>query len=104
MSPLSQAMTDYLTLRRALGHDLVEAGWLLPGFVAYLDAHDCTTVTIEAALAWAPRAPRAPRSPGSTGSATGALSTIGPRRMTAARGFARYLAAPMRTPRSRRWA
>ncbi len=92
MSPLSQAMTDYLTLRRALGHDLVEAGWLLPGFVAYLDAHDCTTVTIEAALAWAQQASRAPRSPGSTGSATGALSTIGPRRMTAARGFARYLA------------
>ena len=84
--PLQQAMTDYLALRRALGHDLVEAGWLLPGFVAYLDAHDCPTVTIEAALAWAQQAPTPPRSP------TGRVSTIGPRRMTAARGFARYLA------------
>ena len=39
MSALEQALTDYLRLRRSLGHELAEAGWLLPGFVAYLDAH-----------------------------------------------------------------
>jgi integrase/recombinase XerD len=82
MSPLEQALADYLRLRRSLGHDLAEAGWLLPGFVAYLDAHGATTVTIEAALAWAQQAPTSP---------TGKATTIGPRRMTAVRGFARYL-------------
>jgi integrase len=81
MSPLEQALADYLRLRRSLGHDLAEARWLLPGFVAYLDAHGATTVTIEAALAWAQQAPTSP-----TGK-----TTVGPRRMTAVRGFARYL-------------
>ena len=82
MSPLEQALADYLRLRRSLGHELAEARWLLPGFVAYLDAHGATTVTIEAALAWAQQAPKSP---------TGKTTTVGPRRMTAVRGFARYL-------------
>jgi integrase/recombinase XerD len=82
VSPLEQALADYLQLRHSLGHELAEAGWLLPGFVAYLDAHDLPTVTIEAALAWAQQAPKSP---------TGQVTTVGPRRMTAARGFARYL-------------
>jgi len=80
VSALEQALSDYLKLRRSLGHELAEAGWLLPGFVAYLDAHGSRTVTIEAALAWAQQ------------SETGRVTTVGPRRMTAARGFARYLA------------
>jgi integrase/recombinase XerD len=80
VSALDQAVVDYLQLRRSLGHELAEAGWLLPNFVAYLDAHGMSTVTIEAALGWAQLA------------ATGRGSTVGPRRMTAARGFARYLA------------
>ena len=41
MSALDQALADYLQLRRSLGHELAEARWLLPGFVAYLDAQDC---------------------------------------------------------------
>ena len=53
MSALEQALTDYLQLRRSLGHELADAGRLLPGFVAYLDAQGSPTVTIEAALAWA---------------------------------------------------
>jgi integrase len=77
MSALEEALEDYLQLRRSLGHELAEARWLLPGFVAYLDAHDARTVTIEAALAWAQQ---------------GTVTTVGPRRMTAVRGFARYLA------------
>ena len=80
MSALEQDLTDYLQLRRSLGHELAEARWLLPGFVAYLDAHRLPTVTIEAALGWSQQ------------SATGRVTTLGPRRMTAARGFSRYLA------------
>jgi integrase/recombinase XerD len=79
MSPLEQALADYLQLRHSLGHELAEAAWLLPKFVAYLDAHDLPTVTVEAALAWSQQ------------SATGTVTSVGPRRMTAARGFARYL-------------
>jgi integrase len=81
MSPLEQALTDYLKLRRSLGHELAEAARLLPGFVAYLEARDSRTVTIEVTLAWAQRA-----------NTEGRVTTTGPRRMTAARGFARYLA------------
>ncbi|QCO99602.1 integrase [Arthrobacter sp. 24S4-2] len=80
MSALEQDLADYLQLRRSLGHELAEARWLLPGFVAYLDAHGSPTVTIQAALEWAQQSP------------TGQVTTVGPRRMTAARGFARYLA------------
>jgi integrase len=82
VSALEQALADYLQLRHSLGHELAEAGWLLPGLVAYLDARGLPTVTIEAALAWAQQAPKSP---------AGRVTTVGPRRMTAARGFARYL-------------
>lgn len=80
MNAMEQALADYLRLRRSLGHQMDEAGRLLPSFVAYLDAHGSSTVTIEAALAWAQEA------------ATGKETSVGPRRMTAVRGFARYLA------------
>lgn len=80
MSALEQALADYLQLRHALGHELAEAGWLLPRFVAYLDAHGAPTVTIETALGWAQQP------------ATGRPTSTGARRMTAVRGFARYLA------------
>jgi len=82
VSALEQALADYLRLRHSLGHEMAEAGRLLPGLVAYLDARGLPTVTIEAALAWAQQAPKSP---------AGRVTTIGPRRMTAARGFARYL-------------
>ena len=77
MSALERALADYLQLRRSLGHELAEAARLLPGFVAYLDAHGCPSVTIEAALAWTQQ----PET----------CWPNGPRRMTAVRGFARYL-------------
>lgn len=79
MSELEQALADYLQLRHSLGHQLAEAQWLLPGFVAYLDAAGLRTVTIQAALEWAQHSP------------TGRVTSVGPRRMTAVRGFARYL-------------
>ncbi|MCO4273284.1 tyrosine-type recombinase/integrase [Pseudarthrobacter sp. HLT3-5] len=77
---LEQDLADYLELRRSLGHEMAEARWLLPGFVAYLYAHGASTVTIKSALEWAEQKP------------TSQASTAGPRRMTVARGFARYLA------------
>jgi integrase/recombinase XerD len=82
MSALEHSLADYLQLRHSLGHEMAEAGRLLPGLVAYLDARGLPTVTIEAALAWAQQAPKSP---------AGRVTTIGSRRMTAARGFARYL-------------
>jgi integrase/recombinase XerD len=79
VSALEQAMSDYLDLRHSLGHVLADVGRLLPSFVAYLDEHGLSTVTVAASLEWAQASP------------TGDTATGGPRRMTAARGFARYL-------------
>jgi integrase/recombinase XerD len=79
MSALGQALVDYLQLRHSLGHELAEAGYLLPDFITYLDARGCATVTVEAALGWAQESDKSP------------MTTMGARRMTAARGFARYL-------------
>lgn len=80
MSALSECADDYLRLRRSLGHDLAEAHRLLPRFVAYLDAVGAPTVTIDAALAWAQQPDVDP------------ATTVWPRRMTVARGFARHMA------------
>ena len=77
---LEQSLADYLQLRRSLGHQLDDAGRLVPGFVAFLDDRGLSTVTIAAAMEWAALPVADPR------------STVGPRRMTAVRGFARYLA------------
>ena len=81
MSALTEAAESYLRLRRSLGHDLAEAHRLLPRFVAYLDAIGASTVTVEAAVAWAQQPEADP------------ASTVWPRRMTVARGFARHLAS-----------
>jgi integrase/recombinase XerD len=100
MTALEQAMTDYLQLRRSLGHELADVGRLLPSLVSYLDAQGSPTVTIAAALAWAQQP------------ATDRVTSVGSRRMTAARGFARYLAGihdgtqvppPGLIPQPQRW-
>ena len=80
MTRLEQSLADYLQLRRSLGHQLADAGRLLPRFVGFLDDRGLSTVTVAAAVEWA------------TTPATDPRSTVGPRRMTAVRGFARYLA------------
>ena len=80
MSTLADAARDYLRLRNSLGHDLAEYHRELPRFVAFLEAEGLPTVTIAAALAWA------------QGPGAGPATSIAPRRMTIARGFARYLA------------
>lgn len=79
MSALSTAAEDYLALRRSLGHDLADAHRLLPRFVAYLDAIGAPTVTIEAALVWAQEP------------AVDPSTSVWPRRMSIARGFARHM-------------
>ena len=53
MSPLGQALADYLRVRRALGFKLDRAEDLLGQFVAYLDDHNVEAPTVEDALAWA---------------------------------------------------
>jgi hypothetical protein len=79
MSPLTGRVQEYLALRRSLGHKLDEHGRRLPSLVAYLEQTGNTTVTISAALAWA----QLPDSdPG---------SSVWPRRMSIARGFARFM-------------
>ena len=51
--PLRDALGDYLSMRRALGFQLANAGRLLGQFVGYLEAHGADTITAEHALAWA---------------------------------------------------
>lgn len=80
MSGLAERAQEYLQLRQALGHELAEAARLLPRFVAYLDGIGATTITIDAALAWAQQPD------------VGAGSKVRARRMTVARGFARHMA------------
>jgi integrase/recombinase XerD len=79
MSSLREDLDNYLQLRRHLGHDLADAARLLPRFVDYLEKSGQTTVTVSHALAWSMQPDVRPG------------SSVRPRRMTAARGFARYL-------------
>lgn len=51
--PLRDQLTDYLTLRRALGYRLQRPEKLLNQFLAHLEHHDETVVTVAAALDWA---------------------------------------------------
>jgi integrase len=87
MTALEQALQDYLRLRHQLGYELADAVRQLPSFVAYLDSIGATTVTVRAAVDWAQSPSSRPRT-----SLDGRPTTLAPRRMTAARGFARYLA------------
>ena len=48
MKTLPQVLEDYLTLRRAMGFKLSEAGTLLPQFVAYLAQRGHTFITLSA--------------------------------------------------------
>lgn len=53
MSPLRQALADYLAVRRALGYKLKGAELLLGQFIAYLEERGEQTIRTEHALAWA---------------------------------------------------
>jgi hypothetical protein len=73
MSTIRQHAEDYLTMRRALGFKLTTFGQKLLSFVDYLEAHEASVLTTDAALAWATATPRSsgrPR-PGHRGSPDG---------------------------------
>jgi site-specific recombinase XerD len=79
MTPLRQALSDYLMLRQGLGHQMADAARLLPTLVDFLEQRGLTTLTVAVVLEWC-------QQPAPVGGVT-----VAPRRMTAARGFARYL-------------
>jgi integrase len=76
---LEAALADYLRLRRALGHKLDVEGRELSRFVARLDLAGAAAITMPAVLEFVADADPA--------------TTMAARRLTAVRGFARYLAA-----------
>jgi integrase/recombinase XerD len=78
MTVLSEHLSRYLQLRRALGYGYQHHDRLLGDFVSYLETSDHTTVTVDTALGWA------------SDTTTDRSSAT---RLTAVRGFARYLAA-----------
>lgn len=80
MSVFSEALTDYLGLRRSLGHKLAESERQLTKFVTYLDSVRAETVTMETVLAFV------------FGPGIDPASVVASRRLTAVRGFAKYLA------------
>jgi integrase/recombinase XerD len=80
MTGLRSALDDYLSLRRGMGFKLARDEKLLAQFLAYLEAHHATTITIDHCVAWASAPLQA--SPG--------WLTF---RMSVVRGFATYLHA-----------
>jgi integrase len=80
VTTLAEHLDDYLRLRRGLGFQLGKHGAVLLGFVAYLEANEAATVTVELAVAWA----RLPE---------GIKPITVDFRLGAVRGFARYLHA-----------
>jgi len=78
MSQVHEAVSDYLTIRRAMGYKLEKAPRFLNQFADYLDDQGAATVTTELALAWA-RLP-ADQHP-----------NLWATRLSAVRGFAAYL-------------
>lgn len=58
---------------------MAEATWLLPDFIAFMDERGQSTVTVQTTLAWVRLREGE------------VVTTVSPRRITAVRGFARYL-------------
>jgi integrase len=81
MSPLHQPLVDYLQIRRALGYKLERAEKLLEQYLEYLNALGAEKVTIDNAVAWAMLP------------AAGKNAHWWAFRLSAVRGFARYLHA-----------
>lgn len=79
MTDLTGHLQDYLRMRRALGFKLTFPGYVLPKFVAYLEAAGADTVSVDLAIAWA-------------GLPVGVQPISLSHRLGAVRGFARYLA------------
>jgi integrase/recombinase XerD len=77
MSPLGQALEDYLKLRRALGFKLARHGRVLPSLVSRLESAGAPSLTTRLALDWA--------------TAIDGKPDEWAIRLSIARGFARYL-------------
>jgi integrase/recombinase XerD len=80
MNTLRQAVQEYLSLRRALGFTLREAGKGLPDFVTFLEQHHASYITQALALAWAQQP-------------SNVQPTHWAQRLSFVRGFARYRSA-----------
>ena len=88
MTALRESLSDYLALRRSVGYKLEDAARILASFVAFAEHAGADTITTELALSWAARPQQA--------------SPIWQsHRLSAVRGFARYLHALDPRPRSR---
>jgi len=79
MSPLPDALADYLRLRRRLGFEMPQDSRLLEGFVEFLAQAGTEQITTELALEWA-------RMP------VHAHPHYWRQRLSVVRGFARHLA------------
>jgi integrase/recombinase XerD len=77
VNTLRAAASDYLTLRRALGFKLYDAGLLLEQFIDFLQANHADTITTALAVHWATE----PR---------GVRPAWHARRLAVVRGFARW--------------
>ena len=75
MSPLHQALTRYLLMRRGFGYRYENEEKSLRNFVAYMEAKQATVITRKLAMAWIIQAER----------------TSWPSRLSAVRGFAKHL-------------
>jgi len=78
MTPLREALADYLRIRRRLGFELHEEGRMLEGFVGFLEQAGADRITTNLALMWA--------------TSTRAHPHWHRRRLGLVRGFAQYLA------------
>ncbi len=78
MTELRSALQDYLAVRRALGHDLAGAQYLLEQFLGFLDQSGAAGVTTDLAIAWATLP-------------AGTSAVYQAQRLSAVRGFASWL-------------
>ena len=53
MTPLSKAVNDYLAMRRSLGYKLIDMGYNLGHFAAFMRKHHASVITTKLALRWA---------------------------------------------------
>lgn len=77
MSPLREALDEYLAVRRALGFKLCEPGSVLPRFVEFAETQGASVITTELALLWVQQSPK---------------PTTWPRRLGMVRLFAQHCA------------
>lgn len=80
MNALRQAVQDYLSMRRALGFKLSEAGKGLLDFATFMERHHAAYITRALALAWAQQP-------------TNVQPSCWARRLSYVRGFARHRSA-----------